>query len=99
LEEVKKAAALSPEHIPAEYAERYWRKKQESQTAWYEKDNRKRLINWPQQLENWWIEDKAKWEEKKGGGTTVVDLEAELHRETDPERRRQLKEQIERRNK
>jgi hypothetical protein len=96
LEEVKKAGRQLA--IPAAYAEHYWRKKQEGQTAWFDKQNRKRLINWPQQLENWWIEDREKpqWQEKNGAAATVVDLEAALHREKDPERRRQLKEQIER---
>jgi len=97
--EVKKAAAThlnpishEPDPIPEAYASHYWRKKNERPESWFDPKS-KRRINFAQQLENWWLEDRAQWEIKNGAVSTE-DLEARLAKEKDPEKRRQLKEQI-----
>lgn len=97
LEAVIKAAGLlhvEQKPVPADYAEHYWRKKNEAPGSWFQGKS-KEVINWHQQLENWWLEDRAEWS-LKNGTPIGDDLEVQLARETDPEKRRVLKDQIER---
>jgi hypothetical protein len=95
---IKAAGSLHVEQkpVPADYAEHFWRKKNEKPGSWFEGKTGV-LINWRQQLENWWLEDRAEWS-LKNGAPLGEDLEAQLAKETDPAKRRQLKEEIERAN-
>jgi hypothetical protein len=105
LEEVLEiAASLSAglpesEKIDPDYAANYWRKKQEQPNTWWQR-NGDQLIDVPQQLFNWWQDDRADWRAKKlkktGGrnGHDVHDLQTALQNEPDAEKRRELRELI-----
>jgi hypothetical protein len=104
LEEVLEIAADLSEGLPdqekigPDYATYYWRKKQEQPNTWWQRNGE--LIDVPQQLFNWWQDDRAEWNAKKlkktGGrnGVDIHDLQTALQNEPDAEKRRELRERI-----
>lgn len=88
-------ASLLADAIPEGYCRHYHERKQIKPKSWL---YRGELIDWQREVRSFWMSDRNDWIRKNAGekneGQSIESLTASLERETNPERRKALRQQI-----